>query len=139
METNALIIVCHSELETAAQADLLLVFLARFTPTAFANSSPGLLQPWEFNLDPTINAEGVGHDLATSPTLSELLALKSFTNPGLNNPGLKLANAVGVIGQAQIVRIQSMIWLRPKPRCVISAIFMDLPTAEAQRHKGCTE
>ena len=55
----------------------------------FANSSPGWLQPWEMLPPRILNSEGVGELLQSSSGGTLVI-------PGLETPGLKLANAFGV-------------------------------------------
>jgi hypothetical protein len=70
------------------------------TLKAFANSSPGLLQPRESFVPKNLNAESVGE--APRIRLRELLQSSpgvwvGIGSQGCGNPGLELANAFSVL------------------------------------------
>jgi hypothetical protein len=75
------------------------------TPKAFANFSPGLEQPWVSVLTNRCNAESVGELCASVGQRFQRCVGNTKPTQGCSNPGLKLANAFGVIQTETLPKI----------------------------------
>jgi len=90
-------VVAQFEIQVVVQFEIHVLLQFESTPKAFANFSPGLLQPWVSRRrpDPTLKAFAK-RDLANAFSV-EFLFLLVPRVVASSNPGLKLANAFGVL------------------------------------------
>src|SRR5688572_19874915 len=102
------------------------------TPKAFANYSPGLLQPWVYVVHHLFNSEGVPP--RQTPSVLVLVSLCPRVGATL---GCKLANAFGVVGETDpLPSIYEEFW-SANPPCLCASItdsrFYDQPGRNGSR------